>query len=296
MEINSYIIIYILSLLVLGGTANYVYQRRKNIDEMHGMMIGMTFGTMAGLITGTFFVIPTGNFLLGVIIATFAGLIFGIPFGKLGGHLGIMEGIIAGPMGGIMGSMLGQMIRPFNLSLFMPFFTFILLITLAGISYAVNCKANCCNQKSTSQTTKSNRQSTGFFLVWGVIAIILIMASVILKFSLETKIDTTAADNKKENSNTLQLPPGLKQFAKEERKETVLKEGYQEIDLQITGLKYSPNLIIAKKGILLKINARAEKNAGCAREIAFPDFNVNEIIPAGGTKTIEIMPANEGTF
>ena len=63
MENQSYIIIYILYIIVLAVVSIYVYKLRKMIDEMHGMMIGMTFGMFAGLITATLFLIPTGNFL-----------------------------------------------------------------------------------------------------------------------------------------------------------------------------------------------------------------------------------------
>lgn len=289
MELTPYITIYVLSFLVLLGTAYYVYLRRKSIDEMHSMMVGMTFGMLSGLLTATLFLIPTGNFLLGVVIGTFAGLLFGIPFGKLGGHLGIMEGIIAGPMGGMMGAMLGQMVRPFNIDVFIPFFMFIFLITIVGISYAVHCGASCCTKKS--EAKKPVQLSKTFFLVWGIISIVLLAVSILISFSLEEQSSVQT-----QSQTTLQLPPALQQFVQEEKKEAILKNGYQEIDLEITGSKYSPNIIVVKKGILLKIHAHAAKNAGCAREIVFPDFNKDEIIPADGTKTIEITPLKEGTF
>lgn len=287
MEINSYILIYILSMIVLLGTAYYVYLLRKQIDEMHGMMVGMTFGMLSGLLSATLYLIPTGNFLVGVMAGTVIGLLFGIFFGKLGGHLGIMEGIMAGPMGAMMGAMLGQMVRPFNIELFLPFFVFVFLITLIGISYAVNCCANCCIKKT--EIKKQILQTKNLFLIWGAITFILLFASYFSQFSIEEKSSV-------QEQTALELPFALQQFVLEEKKEAILKNGFQEIDLQITGSKYSPNIILAKKGILLKIHARADKNAGCAREIVFPDFNVDEIVPAGGTKTIEIMPVNKGTF
>jgi len=284
---------YVLSILVLLGTAHFVYKKRKTIDEMHGMMIGMTFGMLSGLLSATLFLIPTGNFLIGVMIGTFVGLLFGIFFGKLGGHLGIMEGIMAGPMGGMMGAMLGQMVRPFSIQLFMPFFIFVFLITLIGISYAVNCHVNCSTKKT--EIKKQIPQTKNFFLAWGAAVFILLFASYFLQFSIEEK-SVVQTPKLTSQSTTLQLPPALAQLVLEEKKEAVLKDEFQEIDLRITGSKYSPNIILAKKGILLKIHAHADKNAGCAREIVFPDFNVDEIVPAGGTKTIEIMPANKGTF
>ncbi len=123
--LDSYVIIYSLYLLITVAVSFYVYSLRKNLDDMHGMMVGMTLGMVAGLAVSTIFVIPTGNFLYGVILGSFVGLFFGIPFGRLGGHLGVVEGVVAGPMGGMMGAMLGQMVRPFDIEIFIPFFSFI---------------------------------------------------------------------------------------------------------------------------------------------------------------------------
>lgn len=296
MENQSYIIIYALYVIVLAVVSVYVYKLRKMIDEMHGMMIGMTFGMFTGLITATLFLIPTGNFLYGVIIGSIVGLLFGILFGKLGGHLGIMEGTIAGPMGGMMGAMLGQMVRPFSIELFIPFFTFVFLITMIGITYAVNCRVSCCN---TEQNKEKNKLPNGFILLLLVIAIFLITISVILPFSIDTDKQSALKGSgslSKENNQNSQLPPYLQELMKEEKKEAVIKGDYQEIELKIGASKYSPNVIIAKKGIPLKIYLYADENAGCTREILFPDFNVDKIVPAGGKETIEINPTEEGEF
>jgi len=78
----------------------------------------------------------------------------------------------------------------------------------------------------------------------------------------------------------------------------VTKEGinYQEAGLQIKADGYSPEVIIAKKGVPLKINVTSDSDAGCATEIVFPEFNITRIVPAGKTDIIEIMPLQEGTF
>lgn len=265
----------------------YVYRLRKMIDEMHGMMIGMTFGIITGLVTATLFLIPTGNFLFGVILGSLVGLLFGIPFGKLGGHLGIMEGTIAGPMGGMMGAMLGQMIRPFDIEIFIPFLTFIFLITLIGITYAVNCRLSCCMPEHIKR--KKNFSKT-FVLFWIFAVVLLFAASIGLSFSQKQGISLS------QTNQNLKLPPYLQQLTAEERKEAVMKTGYQEIDIYISSSKYSPNTITAKKNIPLRINLHADENAGCAREIVFPDFGIDEIVPAGGKETIEILPIQEGEF
>ena len=79
-------------------------------------------------------------------------------------------------------------------------------------------------------------------------------------------------------------------------KETSIKNDYQEVDLQIKADGYSPDVIIAKKGIPLKINLTSDNDAGCAIDIVFPEFNINRTVPAGSSEVIEIMPEREGTY
>lgn len=79
-------------------------------------------------------------------------------------------------------------------------------------------------------------------------------------------------------------------------KEAVMKNDYQEVGLQIRADGYSPDVIIAKKGVPLKINISSDSDAGCAVELVFPEFNINKTVPAGKTDVIEILPAQEGTY
>jgi len=51
--IQSYIALFVLEFIVLIAASLYVRKYRKDIDEMHGMMVGMTFGMIAGLLTAT---------------------------------------------------------------------------------------------------------------------------------------------------------------------------------------------------------------------------------------------------
>ncbi len=282
----SYLIVFVLSLIVLLGASVYVFQRRHQIDEMHGMMVGMTFGMVAGLITATLFLIPTGNFLWGVIIGSLVGLAFGVPFGKIGGHLGLMEGVVAGPMGGMMGAMLGQMIRPFNIEIFMPFFMFIFLITMLGISYAVHCGVSCCKKPG----KKPGPVSTSFLASWIFAAIILIGASIFLTFSIAEKESATLS------SGDVRLPAYLQNLNKEDKMETVVNGDYQEIVVLIANSAYSPNTIVARKGIPLRITLRADSTAGCARDIIFPDFKIRKIVPDDTPVVIELSPNEAGTF
>ncbi len=278
-------------MLVLSAVSFFVYRSRKNIDCMHGMMLGMAMGMVSGLFTSAIFLIPTGNFLYGVILGSIAGLIFGLPFGKFGGSLGVMEGIIAGPVGGMMGAMLGQMVRPFDIEVFVPFFTFIFLITMAGVSYTV--------KNLSSGQKKKSEEISGFVLAWSIAATLLIIISIALPFSIETaKSDTLAPSGfvSGKDSDGIKLPSYLEEVSKEERKEAELKGDHQEVEVKVSLARYSPNTIIAKQGIPLRINIYADESAGCAREIIFPYFKIRKIIPVGAAETIDLNPTEKGEF
>jgi heme/copper-type cytochrome/quinol oxidase subunit 2 len=287
---NSFLIMYVLLFAVLAATTSYVWKRRKFIDEMHGMMVGMTFGMMAGLLTATLFLIPTGNFLVGTIVGSIVGLAFGMPLGRLGGHLGVMEGVMAGPMGGMMGAMLGQMMRPFSIEVFMPFFTFIFLLTMLGFSYAVHCGVSCCRGVKAKEAAKL---SNGFIGWWAVACIVLLGASILLSFNIT---DVSAAPVQVSTSGDVKLPAYLQQATQEVKAEAIIVGDHQEVDLTIANSAYSPNVIVAKKGVPLKINVKAEETAGCGSEIVIPDFKIRKIVGAGTSGVIELMPSEAGTF
>ena len=286
---SSYLLMFALALAVLLGNAAYIWTQRKQVDEMHGMMTGMTLGMLAGLFTATLYLIPTGDFLTGVIIGSITGLVFGIPFGRLGGHLGVMEGVVAGPMGGMMGAMLGQMVRPFNIEIFMPFFMAVVLVTLLGLSYAVHCGVSCCKGKQRKQTRLPNQLITA-----GIVAVIVVLGlSVFLSFPLAQASSTTSITPA---DQALKLPSSLQAFAQEVRAEAVQKDGFQEAELRITQSRYEPNIIVAKKGIPLRITITADKTAGCARDISFPDFRIQSVVPVDTPVALELMPDKEGEF
>jgi len=290
METQSYLILYTLYITLMLAVSIKVYTNREKLDEMHGMMVGMTFGMISGLVTATLFLIPTGNFLYGVIVGSIVGLIFGVPFGKLGGHLGVMEGAIAGPMGGMMGAMLGQMIRPFDIEVFIPFFSFIFLVIMFGITYAVNCRVNCCSPKK-----KVENEIPTHIILLGFLAAILVTISIVLPFSVESSSSDVSGSVLSENSG-YKSPSYLQRFSKEEVKEAIIKDGYQEIEVKITASQYSPNVIIAKKDIPLKIKFQADETTGCGREVVFPDFKISKIIPSDKPETVNINPTIEGEF
>jgi heme/copper-type cytochrome/quinol oxidase subunit 2 len=289
---TSFITLFGILAVLLACVAAYIFRLRRHIDEMHGMMAGMALGMIAGLITATLWTIPTGDFLWGVILGSVIGLIIGFPAGKLGGHMGVLEGVIAGPMGGMMGAMLGQMIRPFDLEIFMPFFSFIILIGLLGISYAVHCGVSCCAPGGKKQPAPVSQKFIG---TWTAAFVIVLAFSVMLTFQLaEAAPQATTAQGSALPQVT--LPGYLQDFTSEVRAEAVQGNGVQTAETLVSRSRYTPNVIVAKKGIPLKLTINADETAGCARDIIFPEFNIRRVVPEGAPLVLEILPEKTGEF
>ncbi|RJQ20330.1 cupredoxin domain-containing protein [Candidatus Woesearchaeota archaeon] len=278
-RMNNYLVLFCANLAAIIATAAYAAYHKKHLDEMHGMMAGMTLGMTSGLLAATLIVLPTGNFPLGVIFGSLAGLAFGIPFGKLGGHMGVLEGIMAGPMGGMMGAMLGQMMRPFDLTLFIPFFSAIILLSLIGISYATHC--GCCG-------TKPKKVPNTFVYAWTIGSALIIALSISLNFAI--------AEPVQEQPGQLKLPAYLQNINQETRGTATLNGNTQEINVSISTNAYTPNTIEARAGIPLRITFRAAKDAGCGREVVIPDFGIKKIVPDDGQATVEITPKTPGNY
>jgi heme/copper-type cytochrome/quinol oxidase subunit 2 len=290
MAISPLIFLFAALALTLAGAVVYVCRIRAMLDEMHGMMCGMGFGMLAGLITATLFTAPTGNFLWGVIIGSIAGLALGMVTGKLGGHLGVLEGIMAGPMGGMMGAMLGQMIRPFDLELFLPFFSFLMLVSMAGLTYAAHCGRSCCK----GQGKKPEPVSTAFIGGWAAAFVLVLFLSIVLSFPLGDAVQ--AVKTPAQAAQQVTLPSYIQQFTYEIPATATQENGVQTANILISQSRYTPNAITVKKGIPLKLTITADDTAGCAQDIVFPAFNIRKIVPSGQTVVLNILPEQEGEF
>lgn len=84
--------------------------------------------------------------------------------------------------------------------------------------------------------------------------------------------------------------------SEQNRKEAVIKGNYQEVELTINASGYSPNVIIAKRNIPLKIYIYSEDESGHSNKIVFPDFGIEKTVFPGSRGLIEILPSQEGTY
>ena len=82
------------------------------------------------------------------------------------------------------------------------------------------------------------------------------------------------------------------------RKATVAatKEGHlQEVNIRVKG-GYSPDVIVVKRGIPVRLNFYRDETADCSDTIVFGDFNIRKPLPAFQTTAIEFTPEREGEY
>lgn len=137
MSIFSYAVAFAASLVLILLSAAYAYRHYAKTSEMCCMMVGMAYGTVAGFAAGTLWVLPTGDYVAGMVAGTAIGLLVGVPMGRWGGALGRMEGVMAGVMGGQMGAMVGLMVRPFNVDLFMLYYFAVMSLLMGEMAYVM---------------------------------------------------------------------------------------------------------------------------------------------------------------
>jgi plastocyanin domain-containing protein len=82
------------------------------------------------------------------------------------------------------------------------------------------------------------------------------------------------------------------------RKATKVKvesAGIQEIKVMVKG-GYSPDVIVVKRGIPVRINFYRDETADCSDTIVFGDFKIRKPLPAFKTTPIEFIPKKSGEY
>jgi Cu+-exporting ATPase len=72
-------------------------------------------------------------------------------------------------------------------------------------------------------------------------------------------------------------------------------EGGQEVTIVVEG-GYAPDLILARRGLPLRLVFDRRESSPCSDEIVLPDFGVRRPLPAHARTTIEIVPDRTGDF
>ncbi len=104
-------------------------------------------------------------------------------------------------------------------------------------------------------------------------------------------------------SNNIPTPPAkinnpyLQKLADEKNKAPTaaeIKDGIQEISMNIYSDRYEPSVIKLKKGIPAKFNIKSIDNFGCGRTLVMPSIKVYKELPENGKVILEAMPDNVG--
>ena len=73
------------------------------------------------------------------------------------------------------------------------------------------------------------------------------------------------------------------------------ERGVQEIKVTVKG-GYSPDVIVVKKGIPVKLDFYRDETASCSEQVVFGDFGIARELPAFKTTSIEFTPDKAGEF
>jgi plastocyanin domain-containing protein len=69
----------------------------------------------------------------------------------------------------------------------------------------------------------------------------------------------------------------------------------QEVRIEVKG-GYTPDVIVVKKGIPVRLNFYRDETDECSDTIVFGDFNIRKPLPAYKTTAIEFTPEKEGEY
>jgi Cu+-exporting ATPase len=73
------------------------------------------------------------------------------------------------------------------------------------------------------------------------------------------------------------------------------RPGGQEITVVVSG-GYSPDLIVARRGVPLRLVFDRRESSPCSDEIVLPDFGVRRTLPPFAKTVLEIVPEKAGEF
>lgn len=76
---------------------------------------------------------------------------------------------------------------------------------------------------------------------------------------------------------------------------TVKAEGVQEVNVIVKG-GYTPDMIVVKRDIPVRINFYRDETAECSDTIVFGDFKIRKPLPAFKTTPVEFTPEKPGEY
>ncbi len=84
-------------------------------------------------------------------------------------------------------------------------------------------------------------------------------------------------------------------FGPRKARTAALVGNIQEVEVTVQG-GYSPDHLRARQGVPLRIIFRRQESGECTSRVVFPDFGVNQLLPAFAQTAVQLMPASAGEF
>jgi plastocyanin domain-containing protein len=71
--------------------------------------------------------------------------------------------------------------------------------------------------------------------------------------------------------------------------------GVQEVAVIVKG-GYTPDMIVVKAGIPVRLRFTRQESSSCSEKVIFPDFNQSALLPEGQEVTLEFTPEKPGEY
>jgi len=84
-------------------------------------------------------------------------------------------------------------------------------------------------------------------------------------------------------------------FGPKKAREAELRGGVQEIAITVKG-GYSPDLIRVQKGVPVRLTFDRQETGECTSRVVFPDFRINQSLPAYQQTIVEFTPTETGQY
>ncbi|MGV8910519.1 MAG: cupredoxin domain-containing protein, partial [Propionicimonas sp.] len=84
-------------------------------------------------------------------------------------------------------------------------------------------------------------------------------------------------------------------FGRKKSRLAELVDGVQVVEVTVKG-GYSPDIIRVAPGVPVRILFDRQESGDCTSRVVFPDFGVNQTLPAYGTAAVEFVPKEPGEY
>jgi len=71
--------------------------------------------------------------------------------------------------------------------------------------------------------------------------------------------------------------------------------GTQQVEIEVRG-GYDPGVVRVKRGIPVRLVFNRQETSSCSEEIVIPAFGIRRFLPPYKKTTVELTPAERGTF